>query len=339
MIKHHDDGLNQMLAVSAIRTFFLDFVPPLSTLWQQIFLISSDMDANSGKEAAVPHNIINGTHSQLIAFLVLNIWTSHFALPILLFIVLAKKVQRHATFANLIAASLLYGVPAISSIAAFTLVLQMFLVIRASFYGQSYHERDHVFRTWLMVVAPYAAWLISIVVTAAVGAANPENVSRGRRFFYCSVLSDPLTDTIMIAAALVLFATLALEVATVILFYKGWRKVQQGSSSKGIELNLPLRILSFGLYLVLCMRYISSVIPEAIVKRLFLGYSLSLLSVQSPESPAPDLIIASASSVVVFIFGTQKDIIRVFCFWKKVPRRDSDNSSIGSVEKRELTLD
>ncbi|ESK93752.1 hypothetical protein Moror_1450 [Moniliophthora roreri MCA 2997] len=309
------------------------------------------MDANSGKEAAVPHNIINGTHSQLIAFLVLNIWTSHFALPILLFIVLAKKVQRHATFANLIAvfiivgissslllyagkhegpepskilclfqASLLYGVPAISSIAAFTLVLQMFLVIRASFYGQSYHERDHVFRTWLMVVAPYAAWLISIVVTAAVGAANPENVSRGRRFFYCSVLSDPLTDTIMIAAALVLFATLALEVATVILFYKGWRKVQQGSSSKGIELNLPLRILSFGLYLVLCM-------------------SLSLLSVQSPESPAPDLIIASASSVVVFIFGTQKDIIRVFCFWKKVPRRDSDNSSIGSVEKRELTLD
>ncbi|EEB89668.1 hypothetical protein MPER_12211 [Moniliophthora perniciosa FA553] len=67
------------------------------------------MDANSGKEAAVPHNIINGTHSQLIAFLVLNVWTSHFALPILLFIVLAKKVQRHPTFANLIAVFIIVG--------------------------------------------------------------------------------------------------------------------------------------------------------------------------------------------------------------------------------------
>ncbi|KAJ8086185.1 hypothetical protein PM082_005008 [Marasmius tenuissimus] len=303
------------------------------------------MDGNNSTQPAHPVNIVKGTHAQLVAFLVLNIWTSHFALPLLLFLVLSKQVKRHATFANLMAvfiivgisssllvyggkhtgpepskalclfqASLLYGVPAISSIAAFMLVLQMFLVIRESFYGRTYMERDHVMRSWLMVITPYIAWLLSVVVTAGVGSANPANVSRSRRFFYCSVKSDPLTNTITTVAAIVLFATVALEVATVVLFYKRWVQVQQGSPSKAVELNLPIRILSFGLYLVIAM-------------------SMSLLSVNTPQSPAPDLIIASASSVVVLIFGTQTDILRAICFW--IPRRvgKSDTASVNSITK------
>ncbi|KAG7096668.1 hypothetical protein E1B28_004082 [Marasmius oreades] len=219
----------------------------------------------------------------------------------------------------LLQASLLYGVPAISSMAALMLVLQMFLVIRESFYGRTYMERDHVFRSWIMVMAPYVAWLISVVATAAVGSASPGNVSRNRRFFYCSVKSDPLTDTITTVAAFILFATITFEAATVVLFYKRWVQVQQGSSSKAIDLNLPIRILSFGLYLVIAM-------------------SMSLLSIKTPQSPAPDLIIASASMVVVLIFGTQRDILRALCFWRTQDRQDphvslNDTESIGSVTK------
>jgi hypothetical protein len=114
-------------------------------------------------------------------------------------------------------------------------------------------------------------------------------------------------------------------VATVVLFYKGWRKIQ-GSPSKGVELNLPIRILSFGLYLALAMRFIVVLLLPISSNAYFLGYSLSLLSVKTPQSPAPDLIIASgeclflseslhttdscflviAASVVVLIFGTQR---------------------------------
>lgn len=290
-------------------------------------------------------NIINGTREQLVLFLVLNVWASHSALPIMLFLVLSKRVQRHATFANLLAcftvvgissdillyagkyegpepskllclfqASLLYGMPFITSLAAFMLVLQMFIVIRASVYGQVYIEREHAFRSRLMIIIPYVAWLISIVATAAVGAQNPDAVSRDRRFFYCSVKSDPLTNTILVLAAAILLVTISLEVATVVLFYRKWSQVQQGSSTKALELNLPIRILSFGVYLAI-------------------AFCLSLLSVKSPQSPAPDLIIAFASTVVVVIFGTQKDILRALCFWKPAAESRSETSSINSTSK------
>ena len=50
----------------------------------------------------IPVNIVRGTHPQLIAYLVLNVWPSHFGLPVLLAIVLfSKRVQRHPTFVNL----------------------------------------------------------------------------------------------------------------------------------------------------------------------------------------------------------------------------------------------
>jgi len=288
------------------------------------------MVSTNGTELAMPMNIVHATHSELIFFLVLNMWPSHFGLPILLAIVLfSKKVQRHATFINLVIvfmvvgisssllvyagktsgpepslslcllqASLVYGVPGIASVAAFTLVFQMFISIRAAFYDQSYREKDHVVRLWIMIMAPYATWLVWIIATALVGSANPSNVSRDRRVFYCSVQSDALTDCLTLFAAVVLFATWVLEVWTIILFYKRWTSIDRGRSKvfTAAELNLPIRILAFGLYIMVAM-------------------SLSLLSIKSPESPAPDLVIASAATIVIAIFGTQLDILRALCFW------------------------
>jgi hypothetical protein len=284
-------------------------------------------------ESAMPMNIVHGTHAELVLFLVLNMWPSHFGLPILLSTVLfSKRVQRHPTFINLVIvfiivgisssflayagktsgpepshtlclvqASLLYGMPGIASIAAFSLVLQMFIVIRAAFYKQEYREQDHVVRLWMMIIAPYAAWIVFIVATALVGSTDLTKVSRDRRFFYCSVDSNNLTDTLTIFAAIVLFATLVFEVWTIVLFYRRWTSLERGSSGMftAAELNLPLRILAFGIYLGIAL-------------------SLSLLSIKSPESPIPDLTIASAATVLIVIFGTQRDVLRALCFWKDI---------------------
>lgn len=57
-----------------------------------------------------PVNIVHGTHAELILFLVLNVWPSHFGLPVLLSIVLfSRKVKRHATFVNLMVAFVIIG--------------------------------------------------------------------------------------------------------------------------------------------------------------------------------------------------------------------------------------
>lgn len=60
-------------------------------------------------ESSGPINIVKGTHGQLILFLALNMWTSHLGLPLLLLVILLKKIQRHATFINLLVSFMVVG--------------------------------------------------------------------------------------------------------------------------------------------------------------------------------------------------------------------------------------
>jgi len=291
----------------------------------------------------VPINIVHGTKGQLILFLVLNMWPSHFGLPLLLALVLSKRIQRHATFANLCAAfiiigmsssllvydnrttgpepgrmlcllqaSLLYGMPALTSTAALSLVLQMYYMVKAAYDGVEYLDGDHVIRLWIMLVGPYIVFFISMLVTAVVGAANPLNVSRSRRFFYCSVESRALTNTITTFSAVVLMATFILMAYTLSLLYRRIRLAKRNAPRPRwtLDLNFPYRIMVFGIYVIV-------------------AFSLSLLSVTSPSSPVPDLVIASAATVVILIFGTQRDVLRALCFWKG--RRPSDVSQPGQA--------
>ncbi|KXN86291.1 hypothetical protein AN958_10153, partial [Leucoagaricus sp. SymC.cos] len=271
-------------------------------------------------------NIIRGTHGELIAFLALNIWPSHFGLPLLLAVVLSsKKIHRHITFINLCVAfiiigvlyagriegpepsrmlclfqaSLLYGMPGLASMATLMLVLHMFLVIRAHYHGRERLDCDHPLKLWAMAVSPYIIFLIFILATATIGSSHPERVSRSRRFFYCSLDFLPFTNTITTVAAVILFTTAVFVVWTVIILHRQW-KIQKDNAPvlKLLDLSLALRIIAFGIYIIIAM-------------------SLSLLSIKSPQSPVPDLMIATAATVVMIIFSTQRDILNAICFWRR----------------------
>ncbi|KAF8913731.1 hypothetical protein CPB84DRAFT_1832627 [Gymnopilus junonius] len=280
----------------------------------------------------LPVNIVRGTHGQLIFFLVLNMWPSHLGLPILLSIVFfSKRVNRHPTFVNLcvafiivgfsssllvyagrtvgpepstmlclLQASLLYGMPALTSTAAFMLVLQMFFTTRAAFFGEEYQDSDHIIRTWIMLTLPFVTFFVCVVATATVGATSPLRVSRNRRFFYCSLQSSPLTDSLSVFSAIILFSTFIFITWTAVLIYKRLMVTKDALPKWTMDLSLPLRIIAFGLYTITAM-------------------SLSLLSINSPSSPVPDLVIALAATMVIMIFGTQRDIICTLCFWRRPP--------------------
>ncbi|KAG2013377.1 hypothetical protein CC2G_010296 [Coprinopsis cinerea AmutBmut pab1-1] len=279
-----------------------------------------------------PHNIVHGSYPHLVLFLVLNMWPAFLGLPVLIAIVLfSTQVKRHGTFLNfcvaflitgivssllvyfgkftgpepapmlcLLQASTIYGVPPLESICAFMLVLQMFLKIRAAHHGKPCEDDDHKIRFWVMIISPYVVYFIFVLATAIVGANDPRRVSRNRRFFYCSVENLPLTNTIAVVCSIILLATVILEAWTLILLIRH-RKIArlQGSSlRRKVDLSFPVRILSFGLYIITAM-------------------SLSLISVTSPSSPVPDLVLASAPTVFILIFGTQRDMIRAMCVWKR----------------------
>jgi len=194
---------------------------------------------------------------------------------------------------------MLYGVPAFASLLALMLVLQMFLVVRSAV-NKQVSQGPHTIRLWAMLVVPYIALLISILATTIVGASNPDSVSRNRRYFYCSVKSELLSGTIAAVGAVFLFATVVLEIWTLVMLYKNWRSTRY-PGGVGVDLSLPIRVMAFGLYVILAM-------------------SLSLLSVNAPNSPIPDLVIACAATVTILIFATQPDIIRALCFWRKDPQ-------------------
>ncbi|KAJ7283457.1 hypothetical protein C8J57DRAFT_1292619 [Mycena rebaudengoi] len=298
---------------------------------------------NVTQSAGVPVNIVRGTHPLLTLFLVLNVWPSHFGLPILLAIILlSKKVKRHPTFVNLcvgfiiigissslllyagkttgpepsktlclLQASLIYAVPPFSSLMAFMLVLQMFLAVRATHQKQA-SQGPHTIRLWAMLVIPYVVFFSTVLATAVIGSTtNPNRISRNRRFFYCSVDSIHLTNMISIFAALFCFATVVFEVWTLVILYKNFHG--RGGSTRGsIDLNLPIRVMAFGLYVIGAL-------------------GLSLLSIWSPQSPVPDLVIASAATVTILIFATQPDILHAACFWRKEPTPAFGGSSEASL--------
>ncbi|KAF8075989.1 hypothetical protein FPV67DRAFT_1649046 [Lyophyllum atratum] len=330
----------------------------------ELAILGADIQPDATIPAYVPAtvNIVRGTHSQLIAFLVLNIWPSHFGLPVLLGIIFySKKIQRHPTFINLcitfiiagmqvshlsssllayagkttgpepspvlclLQASLLYGYPPMTSVAAFALVLQMFLMIRASYYGKEYFERNHVARTWAMLMSPYIAFFVGVLSTAVVGATDPREVSRNRRFFYCSVRNLPLTNTITTFAAVFLFATVFIEGWLILIIYKRWRiLISKGIDMSGtLDLSMPVRVLAYGFY--------SSI-----------ALSLSLISIKAPENPAPDLIIASASSFFLLIFVSQRDILCALCFWRRKappvpPKKDIQVEILVSQDQEKMS--
>jgi hypothetical protein len=287
---------------------------------------------------------IRGTHSDLVAFLFLSVWPSHLGLPLLLLVILlSKTTHRHPTFINmcitwiisgfascillyagkttgpeppkmlcLIQASILRGVPPMAAMATLLLVFQMFSVIRSSSKREN-APVDGPLRLLAMIAAPYILFLSFSIATAFVGANEPNNISRDRRFFYCSVHSHVITITLSLVSAIILLATFAFEIWIVVVLYKTHISLKRQSPlvSSPLELGLPIRIVIFGAYVVI-------------------GTCLSFFNVGPSTSPVPDLILSTVPSAVVLLFGSQPDILRVLCFWhrpKSPPVRDQKLSS------------
>jgi len=82
--------------------------------WCTICCSAVLLDMTEGFNAPRPVNIVNGTHPQLVAFLVLNMWPSHLGLPVLLAIIFFKKVDRHPTFVNLCITFMIVGMQVLS---------------------------------------------------------------------------------------------------------------------------------------------------------------------------------------------------------------------------------
>jgi hypothetical protein len=79
---------------------------------------------------------------------------------------------------------------------------------------------------------------------------------------------------------------------TVTILYKQWKIQKYALHGRSLELSLPFRIIAFGFYIIIALRCVAHFVPVLFIPNR-ISTSLSLLSIKSPQSPAPDLMIAT----------------------------------------------
>ncbi|KAH9965477.1 hypothetical protein BC827DRAFT_859959 [Russula dissimulans] len=153
---------------------------------------------------------------------------------------------------------------------------------------------------WLpaMLIAPYIVFIIFLIPTLLLGFRRPDTVTRARRTFYCSIESRDLS-----------LVTIAFTSTNVII-------------AVGLGAMLSYQICNFLRILSQTRRLQISIIPLAIRLILFMMYLFialltSLWSIRDNFTYIRDIYSSTLGVVYFLTFGTQRDVFRAWCFWRK----------------------
>jgi len=149
--------------------------------------------------------------------------------------------------------------------------------------------------TWVMLIAPYAAWLACLVASIAVGRSHSELVSRNQHYFFCAVNSEPLGIFMAALTSIILAATIALLLRLIMVMFRQSKAVGLYRSSG--DVSRLLRIIAFGFHSTI-------------------GIVLEAFSAEMGTSPVPHLIMATMGTGIIMIFATQSDVVRALYPWK-----------------------
>ncbi|KAH8109769.1 hypothetical protein DFH11DRAFT_903007 [Phellopilus nigrolimitatus] len=131
-----------------------------------------------------------------------------------------------------------------------------------------------------------------------ISAQNIDKVNRARRFFYCSIKHEPLTNAIGLFTAVVCLLSVMLEIHVAICIWRVFRalEVDNNPSGRGLDRQLIVRLFVFTGYLLVALAF-------------------SAASVKTPKTAVPDIFSASIGMAVFLVFGTHPDVLRVWAFW------------------------
>lgn len=185
-------------------------------------------------------------------------------------------------------AALIYAAPALTACTTLSLVIHMFLNFRSLMYTSAFEVRPI---TELMLLGtPYLVWAVLFVGNLAFELQNPQTVRRSPKGTYC----DSKLPTIShISSSVVMMTTLVIILLLVILSYR-------------IFINRH-HVLKAGMMLAMLFR----VFAFSIIGIMALGLSVTFV-ITNDHDGAFDMLLASMPVLAMLIFGSQKDLIRVW---------------------------
>ncbi|KAJ7639853.1 hypothetical protein DFH06DRAFT_1217351 [Mycena polygramma] len=196
-------------------------------------------------------------------------------------------------------AALIYAAPPLTSCVSLSFLLQLHSTVSAVLrHGKSSRTRTIVMQTF-----PIAVHVIIFVEALVVGLSNRVEVARNTSGMFCHITNAFQAKVTAIVVILAMLTMLVYEVLTIILLFRNWTAFQRlrVRSNDAVSLPLMIRITVFS-FLPMVAMAISSI---------------SFL----PSSPILEaqmnLIIAVLPVAAAIIFGTQRDILNAWMFWKK----------------------
>ncbi|PIL35263.1 hypothetical protein GSI_01988 [Ganoderma sinense ZZ0214-1] len=250
-------------------------------------------------------------------------------LAVLLTVILAPRVYRHFTWLNfcitwliycisylllafsgaqtsreppsyplcLTQASLIYAAPVLVSMSTFALVLQLWFTLSKALAPPKAKQRDCL-RDGFLLIAPYVAWLTEVIVILVIGTKHPEDVERAGHFVYCTISTGRPGNITAAIVATMLLIMIGFDIYIAAVLYKNWRALHKSDHPFQIPLSLLIRVAVFSLVCVI-------------------GIGCAFVFLASVSYYAGNIIISLMPLIAFLVFGTQRDILRVWMFWRR----------------------
>ncbi|KDR76148.1 hypothetical protein GALMADRAFT_247359 [Galerina marginata CBS 339.88] len=205
----------------------------------------------------------------------------------------------------LIQAMLMYGYPNLASFAGVSFMIQVYLSIRLALRTGS--KLSKASERWLCII-PCLMFLATLVEVLVIGLLNSKKIKRDPSGAYC----DFITPVPYLKVSLILFAVLVMFVLQALIILK----IRRGSRSLGafhpaehvsIDAVVRVCVFNFASVLVIVVSFIQS-FPHRIPM-------LDFLSILSK---------ALVPFCAVVVFGTQRDLLHVWMFWRRPPLTSHD---------------
>ncbi|KAI0635517.1 hypothetical protein C8Q77DRAFT_573286 [Trametes polyzona] len=195
-------------------------------------------------------------------------------------------------------ACLIYAAPVLVAMSTFSLVLQLWFTLCNALRPPKEATRYNLLRNAFLLLAPYFMWLGFIVAMLVIGTRNPQKVQRAGGLVYCTIkLSEPGNVTaIFVAAILLVMVGLDVYIGTVL--YKNWRALRGSDHPGAIPFSLIVRVAIFSFICVV-------------------GIGCAFVFLSNISFVAGNTMIALMPLIAFLVFGTQRDILNIWMFWRR----------------------
>ncbi|CDO71795.1 hypothetical protein BN946_scf184939.g19 [Trametes cinnabarina] len=270
-------------------------------------------------------------HTELKVFLTFQFSGAIGLLAVLLTALFAPKVYRHFTWLNfcitwliycisytllafsgqqtrpeppvfplcLSQASLIYAAPVLVAMSTFSLVLQLLFTLTNALKPPPKGTQPKDFmRNAFLLGAPYVLWLGFIITILVIGTRHPESVKRAGGLVYCTIKTGTPGNVTAVCVAAILLIMVGLDVYIGAVLFKNWRALRGSDRPGQIPFSLILRVAIFSFFCVV-------------------GIGCAFVFLSNVSSFAGNTIIALMPLIAFLVFGTQRDILSVWLFWRR----------------------